>query len=53
MPVKVYRFKCPKCGKEIVSLYERQARYNAQNHMTKHRVYLSPDEVQITEEVPG
>ncbi len=41
MNKKVFTWKCPKCGKVISSLYERQFNYNKKQHEEKEQKKVS------------
>lgn len=36
MEHKIFKKKCPICGKQIVSLYENQLEYNFKQHLESH-----------------
>jgi len=35
--VKIFKWKCPECGKEIHSTYEEQFNYNKEQHIQSHK----------------
>lgn len=37
MPEKILDWTCPKCGKNIVSLYPKQLNANVRSHLKTHK----------------
>jgi len=45
--VYIYWWECPVCGAVVKSLSREQTLTNARNHLSKHRIYLNPSEIEV------